>query len=190
MLKNLILCSMLTLSSCAFYNVYECEDAPIEQEKLNKMFVSAIKSRDDDLVEFVAASSPDITAVVNTGINIGESDIYPLWYAIVNDMPKTIDLLFANGADINKCNNDTDGNRCITLLAYMPSKETVELLIKNGFDVNSLYDNLSFLDIFIRSNPTDENAAEFTKYIVSKGAKLYYFKDDKEMNERLQRLLK
>ncbi len=190
MFKNLLVASMLALSSCAFYtNVCDCESVSEErQEKLNKLLISALlDAHNFEIVEFLVSEGADIKSVANMNIGGTEKDpIYPLFYAMFINKEadfKLAELLIKNGADVNKCSNLS----CIETTCRITHKKGVKLLLDNGADATYINEKgESLLDIFYFFNEkyTDINK-EIPQMLINAGAKLNKYKDDEEVKARL-----
>ena len=191
MFKNLLVASMLALSSCAFYtNVCDCESVPEErQEKLNKLLISTLNNvknpHNFELVEFLVSEGADIKSIANMNIGGTEKEpIYPLFWAMLGgDDFRLAELLIKNGADINKCKYNT---QCMEMMAIFPDRKGTKLLIDNGANVNYINkEGESVLDTFAKYNMkrkslSDEDK-EVLQMLINAGAKLNKYKDDKEV---------
>ena len=94
-----------------------------------------------------AAKTGDLAGVqaeLDKGVDVDEGDdswpgMTPLHYASDEGHTKVVELLIANGADVNAKNDN--GWTPLHLAAYWGGKEIVELLIAAGADVNAKNDN-------------------------------------------------
>ena len=90
-----------------------------------------------------AARNGDLAGVqaeLDKGVDVDESDdswpgMTPLHYAADEGHTEVVELLIANGADMNA--KDEDESTPLHLAAYWGGKDIVELLIAAGADVNA-----------------------------------------------------
>ena len=90
-----------------------------------------------------AAEKGDLAGVqaeLDKGVDVDEDDdswpeMTPLHYAVVEGHTEVVELLIANGANVNA--KDEEGWTPLHLTAYWGGKEITELLIAKGADVNA-----------------------------------------------------
>lgn len=184
MFKNLLVASMLALSSCAFYtNVCDCESVTEErQEKLTKLLEPAIKDGKFELVEFLVSEGADIKSITNKNLGTEKEPKYPLFYSLyvgTKDF-RLAELLIKNGADINKKFDDYSSP--IETMCVLPNVAGIQFLLDNGIDVNYIENGESVLDKIAKYNMNRRTPAkEALQMLINAGAKLNKYKDDKEV---------
>ncbi|MBD5398786.1 hypothetical protein HDR60_04770 [bacterium] len=172
MFKNLLVVSMLALSSCAFYtNVCDCEDT---KENINSLMIETIGKKDVDikLIELLLKAGADVNATDNYGHSITFSPIYYNRLDILK-------LLLDNGAELSSFKNSEGKYQLKNYYRSYKYKDMAKFLIENNVDVNEMIDDTSILDI-VATNP-DYYDREVAQMLINAGAKLNKYKDDKEV---------
>jgi len=127
---------MLFISTIAAVVLVGCGSVP-------KDIWEAAKQGDVEAVKQFIAADSDVNAKDGYGVT-------PLYHAAGHSHKEIVELLIANGADVNT--NDSGG----TPLHHAVTKEIAELLIAKGADVNAKADNgLTPLNMSIERHLTE-----------------------------------
>jgi len=139
-----------------------------------------------------AASNGDLAGVqaeLDKGVDVDEGDdswpeMTPLHYAVGEGHTKVVELLIANGADVNA--KDEEGWTPLHLAAYWGGKDIVELLIAEGADLNAK-NNWIGTPLDIATNPENPiDTAETADLIRKHGGKTSKeLKDLEEVKESI-----
>jgi ankyrin repeat protein len=83
-------------------------------------------------------NASDVSALLKNGANIDQPNSQhgwtPLYWAIYNDKPDTVQMLLNNGASVNIM--DADGNSPLMIAASQGMTKTINTLIERGADIN------------------------------------------------------
>ena len=141
-----------------------------------------------------AARNGDLAGVqaeLDKGVDVDESDdswpgMTPLHYAADEGHTEVVELLIANGADVNA--KDENGRTPLHLATYWGEKEIVELLIAAGADVNAKdMSNWIWTPLDIATHPENPiDTAEIAELLRKHGGKTSEeLKDLEEVKESI-----